>query len=393
MFFRLSFIFCLIPVVLFAQVDLTSKYAILMDAQTGQVLYEKEANLPVPPSSMSKLMALYIVFDLIKAGKLQEETPFLVSETGAYKPASGESAMYLEPGMKVSLIDLIHGISTMSGGDACRVVAENIAGSQEKFVDLMNAYAQELGLKNSHFANASGAYHPNHLMSVQDIALLSQKILKDFPQYKSLFSEKFFDYLGYTASQRKEYEFAMWNRNRLLWTYSGADGLKTGHTDKGGYGLAGTATRKDWQLIAVINGLFTTVGRTSANSLRAKEAGKLLNYGFENFEQKTFFKVNEKVMDIPVFFGREKFVSIVSKEPIRVVLPIGGVSQIYLKVIYDTPLKAPIMAGEKVAELQVYDSDKVLAQYPLFANHTVKRIPVFIRFFENIKVLLKRAIS
>ncbi|MHA1550208.1 MAG: D-alanyl-D-alanine carboxypeptidase family protein [Alphaproteobacteria bacterium] len=386
----LVLIFSFVSFASFAQIDLKSKYVILMDAQTGQVLYEKEADVAVPPSSMSKLMTLYIVFDLIHAGKLKKETSFLVSKTAEYKPASGESAMYLSAGSKVAVMDLIHGISTMSGGDACRTVAENISGSQKKFVSLMNKYAKELGLRDSHFANPTGISHPDHLMSTRDIAKLSQKIIHDFPEFSHIFSMKFFDYQGYTEAQRKEYEFAMWNRNRLLWTYRGADGLKTGHTDKGGYGLAGSATRKEHQLIAVINGLFIKQGRRKANNTRAKEVGLLFDYGFENFKQVTFFEKGEVILDLPIFFGRENQINAILKKNCTLTLKKENDLPFTVKVIYDTPLVAPIQEGERIGTLVFYQAGEKKVEFPLIAEKSVNKIPIFLRVFENLKILIKR---
>ncbi|MBN1783905.1 MAG: D-alanyl-D-alanine carboxypeptidase [Alphaproteobacteria bacterium] len=387
---RYFILFLLVSISAFAQVDLKSKYAVLMDAHTGEVLYEKEAHVPVPPSSMSKLMTGYLLLEAIQAGKLMDETMLTVSETGAYKANSGESAMYLKQGDKVSVADLFKGIMIMSGGDACRVVAEGVSGSVDKFVAAMNAKARAMGLEQSEFINPTGMAEDGQLMSVRDIAVLSRRFMMDFPAYYHVLKQKFFDYKGYTEEQRNEYEFAMWNRNRLLWFYRGADGLKTGHTDKGGYGLAASAKKGDRRLIAVINGLKLSLGRTAANRERGREAARLLDYGFEKFDQKTFFKKGTEILKIPVWFGKEYRVRVGSNVPVFVTVKKETDPKINVKASFVSPLKAPIEKGQEVGKLTVYKDGKAVIHYPLVALDTVKKIPFGMRLFRNIKYLIRK---
>ncbi len=387
--FFLTILF-LLPVVCSANLELKSKNAVLIDAYTGQILYKKDAFTPVPPSSMSKLMTGYLLLEAIKNNKIKSTTLFSVSKNSAYKPASGESAMYLSEGTKVSALDLFKGIMIMSGGDACRTVAEGLENSVENFVKKMNLKAKKLGLRNSTFVNPTGMAEENQLMSVYDVAKLSRKFMLDFPEYYSILKEKFFDYKGYSEEEKKEYEFAMWNRNRLLWIYKGADGLKTGHTDKGGYSLASSAKRGERKLIAVINGLHLRLGRNSANRERAKESARLLDYGFQNFKQIKFFEKDKQILEIPVWFGKKNSVKIGANQNIFLTIENDSQDKIEIKAIYNSPFEAPIKQGEKIGDLKILKNGKIVASYDLVSLQKIKRIRFGLRLFENIKLIMKR---
>jgi len=370
-----------------------AKNAVLMDYDTGEILFEKEAYEMVPPSSMSKMMTSYITFDKIKKGLFTQETQFSVSDTAAYRSKTGESAMYLKSGKQVSVIDLLYGVIIMSGGDACRTLAENISGSVDGFVMEMNNYAKKLGLKNSTFANPTGAYHPNHLMSVYDVAELSRRTIQDFPEFYGIFKEKYFDYKGYSESEKKEYEFAMWNRNKLLWLMPNADGLKTGHTDQGGYSLAATAKSGNRRLIAVVNGLNLKGSRADCNTKRARAAQKLLNYGFNNFTNYKFYNVGDKVIDVPVWFGKEKIIPVTVNRNVVITLPKGEHDDITLKVSYDTPVVAPIQKGQKVGTVTVFIGDKEKQTIDLVAKNDMRKVYPVLRLFENIKQIFLKILN
>ena len=228
--------------------DTTAKNALLMDAETGYVMLNKNADVPMPPASMSKLMTAYMIFDALKSGELSMDTEFTVSENAWRKGGakSGSSTMFLKPNQKVKIKDLIRGIIVQSGNDACIVAAENMAGSEEIFADIMTRKAKDLGLSNASFKNATGLPQKGHEMSAADLAKLAQAIIRDFPEYYSIYSEKEFKYNGIKQG----------NRNPLLYGIEGADGLKTGHTEASGYGLTGSVKTADGRrLIMVINGL------------------------------------------------------------------------------------------------------------------------------------------
>jgi len=379
-----------LPAFISADFNLRAKYAVLIDANTGQILYKKESFKPVPPSSMSKLMTSYILLEDIQNQKIKPTTKFKVSEKSAYDFDSGESAMYLKSGQNVSAIDLYKGMMIMSGGDACRTVAEGLEGSIEKFIERMNLTAKKLGLRNSSFTNPTGMAEDGHLMSVYDVAKLSKIFMKSFPKYYKMLKEKYFDYDGYSEEEKKEYEFAMWNRNKLLWTYRGADGIKTGHTEKGGYALVASAKKKDFRLIAVINGLVLRLGRNSANRERAKEAGRLLDYGFENFQQQTFYKKNEKILEIPVWFGKKDTAKVGVNDNVSLIMPKENNDKIEIKAIYKTPIISPIKQGQKLGKIKIFVEKKEVLEYDLIALEDIKRISFGLRLFENLKILIKR---
>ncbi len=389
--YRFIYLFLmLLPTFVLGDFNLRAKNAVLIDANTGQILYKKEAFKPVPPSSMSKLMTAYILLEDIKNKKIKSTTKFKVSEKSAYNFDSGESAMYLKAGQNVSAIDLYKGMMIMSGGDACRTVAEGLEGSIEKFVERMNLTAKKLGLRNSSFRNPTGMAENGHLMSVYDVAKLSKIFMKFFPEYYKILKQKYFNYKGYSEEEKKEYEFAMWNRNKLLWTYRGADGIKTGHTSKGGYALAASAKKGDFRLIAVINGLVLRLGRNSANRERAKESGRLLDYGFENFQQQTFYKKNEKILEIPVWFGKKNTAKVGADNNVFLTMPKENPDKIEVKAIYKTPIISPVKKGQKLGKIKIFVEKKEVLEYNLIALEDVKRISFGLRLFENLKILIKR---
>ena len=229
-------------------IETKAKYALLMDAKTGYIMFDKRSDEPMHPASMSKLMTSYLVEEALKSGQYTEDTEFTVSENAWRKGGAktGGSTMFLKIGQKVKLIDLLKGINIQSGNDACIVVAEGMAGTEEAFASKMTQKAKKLGLTKSTFANATGIPDPNHLMSARDLALLSQHIINDFPEYYPIYSQKEFTYNGIKQG----------NRNPLLYSLQGADGLKTGHTQQSGYGLTATVKSPDGRrLILVVNGL------------------------------------------------------------------------------------------------------------------------------------------
>ncbi|MBE6462465.1 MAG: D-alanyl-D-alanine carboxypeptidase [Alphaproteobacteria bacterium] len=347
--------------------------AILMDFDTGEYLFTKNHEEMIAPASMSKLMTVYVLLSKINEGEISLDDKFLVSEKAWRKggAASGGSTMFLKIGQEVSVEDLIKGIVIQSGNDACIVVAENIAGSEEEFAELLNETAEKLGLENAHFENATGLPHPEHKISVEDLAKLARHIIKDFPDFYHFFKQKEFTYNGIKQG----------NRNPLLYTLKGADGLKTGHTSEAGYCLTGSVVRGDRRLIQVVAGL-------ESNKERFEETESLMTWGFANYDNYKFFNRNQILAEVPVWYGATKNVDAVVEKDVVKTLKKSKRNKYTAKVIYNTPLKAPVYKGDKIGEVIISYKDKVVDKYPLVAKDSVAKMGAFSRFVENIKYFL-----
>lgn len=347
--------------------------AILMDFDTGEYLFTKNHEEMIAPASMSKLMTVYVLLSKINEGEISLDDKFLVSEKAWRKggAASGGSTMFLKIGQEVSVEDLIKGIVIQSGNDACIVVAENIAGSEEEFAELLNETAEKLGLENAHFENATGLPHPEHKISVEDLAKLARHIIKDFPDFYHFFKQKEFTYNGIKQG----------NRNPLLYTLKGADGLKTGHTSEAGYCLTGSVVRGDRRLIQVVAGL-------ESNKERFEETESLMTWGFANYDNYKFFNRNQILAEVPVWYGATKNVDAVVEKDVVKTLKKSKRNKYTAKVVYNTPLKAPVYKGDKIGEVIISYKDKVVDKYPLVAKDSVAKMGAFSRFVENIKYFL-----
>jgi D-alanyl-D-alanine carboxypeptidase (penicillin-binding protein 5/6) len=332
-------------------IDTEAKQAFIVDYDTGTVLLEKSADEQMHPSSMSKLMTLYVLFDHLKSGsvKLDDELP--VSDK-AWK--MGGSKMFVPNGGKVKVEDLIRGIAIQSGNDACVVVAEGIAGSEDAFADQMNQKGKQIGLTNSTFKNATGWPDPGHLMTARDLAILARHLIADFPEYYHYFSEIDFTYNGIKQG----------NRNPLLYKNLGADGLKTGHTDEGGYGEVGSAKRGDRRLIVVLNGMETM-------KFRAEESEKLIDWGFNEYNNYALLKAGDTISDAEVWLGNAPTVPLVVPSNVVVTLPRKARRGMKVTVSYDGPIPAPIAKGAPIAKLVVTAPDIDPIQIPLVAGADV----------------------
>lgn len=339
-----------------------AKHALLVETETGTVLFEKEADVPMPPASMSKLMTAYMIFDALKQGKITMDTEFITSENAWRKGGakSGSSTMFLNINEKVKVHDLLRGIIVQSGNDACIVAAENLAGTEEAFADLMTKKAKELGLKTATFKNATGLPDPEHKMSAKDLAKLAQILIETFPEYYPIYSEKSFTHNGIKQG----------NRNPLLYTMPNADGLKTGHTSESGYGLTASATGADGRrLIMVLNGLESMKDRTG-------ESQKLMNWGFMSFENKTLVAKNAVAAEIPVWLGTQKTVEAVTAKEYIATLAKGSSDEPKITVSYNSPIEAPVQKGQKLGTLTVDNQGKKEA-IDLIAKESVERIGYF----------------
>ncbi len=353
--------------------ETAAKNAILMDYDTGAYIYTKNHDVKVAPASMSKLMTIYVVFDKIKSGLLSLDDVFTVSENAWRKggAASGSSTMFLKIGEKVTVEDLLKGIIIQSGNDACIVVAENIAGSEEDFTVLMNETAEKIGLKNSNFANSTGWPHPDHKMSVEDLAVLSKLLIRDFGEYYHLFSQKEFTHNNIKQS----------NRNPLLYSMDAADGLKTGHTDEAGFCLSASAYKNGRRLIGVMSGM-------ASNKERSEETEKLMNYGFREFNNYKILNKGDVVATANVWYGQNKTVEMVVPYDITETIKRSLRNKYELKVRYKEPVKAPIKKGDTIGELILIDSEGSEKDFPLLAKNDVEQIGVFQKFVANLKYLV-----
>ncbi|MCR5506711.1 MAG: D-alanyl-D-alanine carboxypeptidase [bacterium] len=366
--------------------DIKAPYAILMDFDSGKILFERNSTVPVPPSSMSKLMTIYYIFEKIKNGTYTLDTEFVVGPEAWKKAkamnANSGSTMFLEYGEKVRIEDLIRGIIVNSGNDATIVIAENVSGSEAKFVDELNELAYRLGLKKTTLVNASGWYEKDHLMSVEDLAVLSRRIIQDFPEYYHYFGEKEFLYKEKLTGNKD-------NRNKLLWIMPSSDGLKTGHTTKGGYGLSSSAKKNDRRLISVVNG----IKGGNPSYIRFTDSKALLEWGFREFSNLIYFEPNDKVIEIPVWFGKKSKVSVGVSDKVLVTNKIGENPNVELRATYNSPLPAPVVKGTEVGKLTLYIDGNKIRDYKLITLENVERSNFLVRIFKNIKQIILNIVS
>lgn len=345
-----------------------AKYALLMDYDTKVILFEKNSNIRMYPSSMSKLMTAYVVFDQIKYHKLDIDHQFIISKKSWQKKGS---KMFVHVGDRVSVKDLLMGLIVQSGNDACIALAEGISGSEDEFARLMNKKAKEIGLNDSYFINSTGWPDKNHLMSSKDLAILAKKILDDFPEYYYLFSMKEFVFNNIKQG----------NRNTLLYKDIGVDGLKTGHTEIGEYGITASAKRGNRRLILVINGVESVFKRSD-------EAERIFDYGFLNFDNVTLFNKGQKIANIDVWMGQNKILPVIIAEDIIITIPKDRKKDIKLTLEYNHPLKAPVNIGAQIGELIVEIPDLLKKTYAIYSTENIKKLSFFNRIVANINYLL-----
>ena len=348
---------CIVAVTSAAALESPAKRILLLDATTNTVLFEKRADEPAPPASMSKLMTLYMLFERLADGGLSLTDTFSVSER-AWR--MGGAKMFVRVNTRVTVEDLIRGIVVQSGNDACIVVAEGLAGTEQAFAQEMTRRGREIGLENSTFQNASGWPEPDHAMSARDLAIVASRLIDDFPQYYGYFAEKSFTFN----------KIRQGNRNPLLYKSVGADGLKTGHTSEAGYGLVASTLRKDRRLILVVGGL------GSVNQ-RAREAERLLDWGYREFGNYKLFKADEIVSDADVWLGTSSAVPLVIRDDLTITITRKARRSLKVRVVYDGPLAAPIAKGDKVASLRIAASETNELQIPLYAGADIDKLGVF----------------
>jgi len=359
--------------------ETTAPVAYMIDLSSGAVLYAKDSDRRMPPASMAKMMTTHVVFDMIKKGELKLDQKFTVRPETWQKwhgPAAG-STMFLSAGEQVSVENLLHGVVTLSGNDACVVLAEGIAGTEEAFVARMNAEAKRLGMVNSHFGTANGWPDEGRTYTTaHDLATLAVSTLRDYPDlYRKFYQQKEFSW-GKTMGKGEDIVQA--NRNPILGRIEGADGLKTGHTDEAGYGFTGSAEQKGRRLVMVVAGL-------DSFNARITESVKFMDWGFKAWTAKPLFAKGAQVEKASVQGGSESEVALVAPQNIAVTVPAGfAASNMKMKVSYDGPIKAPIKAGDHIADLIVTTPDTPPAVVPLVAGSDVEEEGFFRRVWLGI---------
>lgn len=356
-------------------IDTRAKAAFVVDMTTGTVLLSKNADMPLPPASMSKLMTLYVTFEAIRDGRLSLSEKLPVSE---HAMSYGGSTMFLDTTDRVTVEDLLRGIIVMSGNDACAVLAEALSpdGTEAGFARYMTQRARKMGMTNSTFTNSNGWPHPDHNMSMRDLALLARRIIEDFPEFYPMFAETEFEFDGRAPQNVR-------NRNPLLKLGIGADGLKTGHTSKAGYGLVGSAKQGDRRIIFVVSGL------ADARE-RAEEAEAIVNWAFRQFTEASIVKAGTEVARADVWMGSARTVGLTTAEDINALVPVLGSDEMQAEIVYRGPVEAPIAKGDQLAELVFAPEGLPKRSVPLVAVQDVEKGGFVVRLRTVSRLLLRR---
>ncbi len=355
-----------------AKFESKAKWAILVDANTNSVLFEQNPDDLMPPASMSKLMTLAVVFRALKEGRLSMDDEFSNSvyawRTGG--APSGTSAMFVPLKGGAILSELLQGITVQSGNDACIMLAEGMAGSEDAFADVMTEYGRKMGLKDSTFRNSTGLPHPDHLMTARELAKLAIHVIKEYPEYYHYFSQKEYKYRKHT----------FYNRNPLVYDGIGVDGLKTGYIKASGYGLVASAKQRGQRLVVVVNGL-------KSKKERRAEGKKLLQWGFRSFKQWKLFDEGAIVGDALVWGGTKRSVDLTGKGMVSVLLPRTASRKIKASIVYEGPLKPPIKKGDEVAFLRVKAKDSAVNEIPLYAAEDIDEGSMWMKGVESLLYL------
>ena len=376
MLYRLILVFATLLALPAQAFDTRATAAWVFDETTQTVLLAKNADQPLPPASMSKLMTLNMLFEALQDGRVTMDTTFAVSTKAR---SMGGSTMFLNEQDRPTVRDLIHGIIVNSGNDACVVVAEGLSGTEEAFAAQMTERAKTLGMTQSTFANASGWPDPNHRMSMHDLGIIARRLIEEFPEEYAIFKETEFNYANRAEANR-------FNRNPLLKLNIGADGLKTGHTREAGYGLVGSAVQGNRRVIFVITGL-------ESDTARAEEAERIVNWAFRQFVLKTVAKAGLRVAEAPVWMGRDSTVGLVPAKDVVLLVPASVQDSISAEVSFTGPLAAPLIAGQPVAELIVHVPDLPDARIPLVTEAAVDRAGFAGRLTTAAQVLYQRFLA
>ena len=349
----------------FANLEINARTAILQDYLSGEILYEKEPDRSIYPASMTKIMTSIIAFDLIKSGDLALDDKFIVSEKAWRLSTAGYSSMFIMVGDEVSVENLLHGIITASGNDACIALAEGIAGTEQEFAILMTSKAKELGMDNTNFANSSGINDPDNYSTVRDILSMSNYLIKEHPEFYKWFSRKEF-----TWDRTGGDPITQGNRNPLLYKNIGVDGIKTGYLAVEQYSLASSMQKKERRIIAVASGF-------PNKKFRSSESLKLLNWGFRNTNTYKISKKGETFFELDTWLGKKKKIKAVSKDDYYKTFDKKNIRHLKISLEYDGPIKAPIQKDQKIANLVISNKDEIIKTLPLYASEKVSKVNFF----------------
>jgi D-alanyl-D-alanine carboxypeptidase (penicillin-binding protein 5/6) len=359
-----------------AAFDVKARTAILQDYLSGEILFEKDADKSIYPASMTKIMTAIIAFDLIRSGDLSLDEKFLVSENAWRLSSAGYSSMFIMVGDEVSVENLLRGIIVASGNDACVALAEGIAGTEDEFAVMMTAKAKEIGMDNTNFANSSGINDTENLSTVRDIMLMSNYLIKEFPEEYKYFAEKEF-----TWDRTGGDPITQGNRNPLLYKSLGADGIKTGYLAVEKYSLASSVERNGRRLIAVGSGFNT-------KNDRSRESAKLLTWGLTNFDLVEITKANTPIEDIDVWLGKKDTVKTYIKNDIYKTIPKAKKRLLKVSLNYNGPIQAPIKKDDILGKLKLIFDGEIIEEYDLLAYEDVKKLNVFSRLMKSINFLI-----
>ena len=359
-----------------AAFEIKARTAILQDYLSGEILYEMDSDKSIYPASMTKIMTAIIAFELLKSGDLNLDEKFIVSENAWRLSSAGYSSMFIMVGDEVSVENLLKGIIVASGNDACIALAEGIAGTEDEFAIMMTAKAKEIGMVNTNFANSSGINNTENVSTVRDIMIMSNYLIKNFPEKYKYFSEKKF-----TWDRTGGEPISQGNRNPLLYKSLGADGIKTGYLAIERYSLASSVKRNGRRLIAVGSGFDT-------KNDRSNESAKLLTWGLTNFDLIQIAKSKTRVDDVNVWLGKKDTVGVYVKNDIYKTVPKARKKFLKVSVVYKGPIQAPIKKDDILAKLKVTYKDELVEEYDLFAFEDVKKLNVFSRLMKSINFLI-----
>tara|TARA_B100000900_G_scaffold16429_1_gene12964 strand:+ start:133 stop:1284 length:1152 start_codon:yes stop_codon:yes gene_type:complete len=372
-----SFIFFLLFISnLYSNIEIKARTAILQDFLSGEILYEKDADNQIYPASMTKIMTTIVAFDLIKSGDLSLDDKFIVSEKAWRLSTAGYSSMFIMVGDEVSVENLLHGIITASGNDACIALAEGIAGTEEEFAILMTAKAKELGMEDTNFSNSSGINDPENYSTVRDILKMSRYLIKEHPDFYEWFSIKEF-----TWDRTGGDPITQGNRNPLLYKNIGADGIKTGYLAVEKFSLASSVERNGRRLIAVGSGFET-------KNSRSRESSKLLTYGITNFDLVEINRSDKSIEKVDVWLGKENQVQVYVKEDIYKTIKKAKKRLLKVTLKYDGPIEAPIKKDDIVGKFRVVYDEELVGEYNLLAAKNVDKVNIFTRLIKSLNYLI-----
>jgi len=360
----------------YSNIEIKARTAILQDFLSGEILYEKDPDIQIYPASMTKIMTSIVAFDLIKSGNLSLDDKFIVSEKAWRLSTAGYSSMFIMVGDEVSVENLLHGIITASGNDACVALAEGIAGTEEEFAILMTAKAKELGMENTNFANSSGINDPDNYSTVRDILKMSRYLIQKHPDFYEWFS-----LLEFTWDRTGGDPITQGNRNPLLYKNMGADGIKTGYLAVEKYSLASSLIRNGRRLIAVGSGFET-------KNSRSRESSKLLTYGLTNFDLVEINKSSETIDKVDVWLGKENQVDVYVNEDIFKTIKKAKKNLLKVALKYEGPIEAPIKKNDVIGKFRVVYDEELIGEYDLLAAKDIDKVNIFTRLIKSLNYLI-----